>query len=93
MTIKAKTPPVAPTRRSLLSLMGLGAAALGVGCAGASEARHLRPPAGDRLTADDMVGKLLRVIRPGEFVTQEFSPDRVTIEVDENNRISLVRIG
>jgi len=35
----------------------------------------------------------VRVIKPGEIVTQEFDPARLTIEVDAANRITSVRCG
>lgn len=37
--------------------------------------------------ADAAGARFVRVVRPGEFVTQEFRRDRLTIEVDRRNRI------
>jgi hypothetical protein len=35
----------------------------------------------------------VRVIKPGQFVTQEFDEARLTLEVDASNRITRVRCG
>ena len=40
-----------------------------------------------------MIGKKLRVVRPGMFVTQEYDIDRVTMVVDGDDRIRSARIG
>ena len=45
------------------------------------------------LTTEDMIGKSLRVIRPGEMVTMEYNPERLTMEVDGDDRIIAIRIG
>lgn len=36
---------------------------------------------------------LVRVVRPGQVVTLEFSPDRLTVDVDAASRITAVRCG
>ena len=42
---------------------------------------------------EELVGKLLRVVRPGDVVTPDFRPDRATIRVDGQERIESVNIG
>lgn len=37
--------------------------------------------------------KFTRVIKPGMMVTMEFNPDRLNVDVDDNNRITNVRCG
>ena len=82
-----------PSRRRALKLIGLGCAAAGASaCAGAGNAMPT-PEGKTPLTADRMIGKTLRVVRPGEFVTQEFNPQRVTVNLDETGAIKAVRIG
>jgi hypothetical protein len=41
----------------------------------------------------DSGARTARVVEPGEVVTMEFSPDRLTIEVDGRNRIINLRCG
>jgi len=96
---RAKAEIEAPTRRGLLGLFGLGVAMMGIGgCAAPGHASHLRrepdpSPGEDELTAEEMVGQFLRVVRPGDLVTQDFRLDRVTIDVDDTGRILRVRLG
>lgn len=40
-----------------------------------------------------MVGKRLRVIRPGQPVTMDYSDSRINIEVDDAQKIQRVFIG
>jgi precorrin-3B methylase len=47
----------------------------------------------EALTTEDMIGKSLRVIRPGDMVTMEYNPERLTMEVDGDDRIIAIRIG
>lgn len=35
----------------------------------------------------------VRVIKPGQVVTQEFDPARLTLDVDASNRVTRVRCG
>ncbi len=84
-------------RRDLLTLIGgvgiAGAGLIGLSaCVPASQAMPT-PDERDQLTGDEMVGKKLRIVRPGVFVTQEFDADRVTINLDEGDRIVGVRLG
>jgi hypothetical protein len=51
-----------------------------------------RPAVLERATLDSGA-RTARVIEPGEVVTMEFSPDRLTIDVDGRNRIVDVRCG
>lgn len=79
-------------RRDLLRLAG-AAAAVGISaCVPAGQAMPT-PDGEDRLTGDDMVGKKLRVVNPGDFVTQEHDIERVTINLDEDGKIIGVRLG
>lgn len=39
------------------------------------------------------LAKTLRVVRPGEVLTQEFSSQRLNLEVDAGGRIAAVRCG
>lgn len=80
-------------RRLVLRVLGLGIAAAGAAaCTPASNAMPT-PEDGDTPTRRDMIGKSLRVVRPGMFVTQEFNPERITIHVDEDETIEDIRIG
>jgi Peptidase inhibitor I78 family len=45
------------------------------------------------LRASEMIGLSLRVIRPGQMVTQEYNDGRLTVTVDKNNIITDIRIG
>ncbi len=98
----SESPPTLP-RRSLLTLagLGLGAAAFasrpftaeGRALATDEAAPTPDPDRGMPLTTATLLGKSLRVIRPGQAVTMDYSTDRVNIEVDEANRIRRVYIG
>ena len=41
----------------------------------------------------DTQSKRVRVIKPGMMVTMDYREDRVNIEVDEDNRVTVVRCG
>lgn len=41
----------------------------------------------------DLVGRLCRVIRPGDQVTFDYNPNRVNIYLDDRSRIRDVRFG
>jgi hypothetical protein len=41
-------------------------------------------------TIDGLKGRTLRVVHPGEIITMDCRLDRVTITVDENNKITNV---
>lgn len=47
----------------------------------------------DLVCSPDMVGLSLRVVGPGQMVTQEYDARRLTITVDKKNLITDVRIG
>jgi len=38
-------------------------------------------------------GVKVRIIRPGDAVTMDYSPDRLNIELDEDDRVVRVRCG
>lgn len=40
----------------------------------------------------DFVGRKLRVVKPGEFITQEILPGRVTIYLDAEHQIERIKI-
>jgi hypothetical protein len=40
-----------------------------------------------KAAADAARARVVRVVRPGEFVTRELRDDRLTINVDRRNRI------
>ena len=40
-----------------------------------------------------MIGLQLRVIKPGQVVTQEYNDGRLTVTLDKNNAITDIRIG
>lgn len=79
----------APSRRSLFALAGLtlGGAALSR-AALAGESAPIT-----QLTSADMIGKRLRVVRPGQVVTMDYSEERLNIEVDAQNRITRIHVG
>jgi hypothetical protein len=41
----------------------------------------------------ELIGKLARIIRPGDMVTQDYSPERVNIVLDEESQIVEIRFG
>jgi hypothetical protein len=47
----------------------------------------------DALCTANMTGLVLRVVKPGQAVTQEYNEGRLTITVDKNNRITDIRVG
>lgn len=47
----------------------------------------------DELSATDLVGYELRVIHPGEVVTMEYDPGRLTVVVDGKNMITRLYVG
>lgn len=83
-------------RRQTLALTGaltaLAGAALWTG-ARADESAAKPGPAIDDLAAADLVGYVLRVIEPGQVVTMEYNPGRVTVVVDANKQITRIYIG
>jgi uncharacterized protein YraI len=54
-----------------------------------------RPASGGNINRarDDADARVVRVVEPGEFTTQEYRGDRLTIEVDERNIVVDVRCG
>jgi len=47
----------------------------------------------DALCTANMIGLALRVVKPGQAVTQDYNDGRLTITVDKDNRITDIRIG
>jgi len=45
------------------------------------------------LHASEMIGLQLRVIKPGQAVTQEYNDGRLTVTLDKNNAITDIRVG
>ena len=45
------------------------------------------------LTQSQMVGMALRIVKPGQAVTQDYNEGRLTITVDHNNLITDIRVG
>ena len=88
---------ISKTRRGFLTSVSLSAVTIGLaGCARpgfAADEPMPSHPVGDLPSGEEMLGKLLRVVRPGLFVTQEFNPNRITITVDDDDVIESVRIG
>jgi len=71
------------SRRALLA--GIGAAAAAGAAAQAQPAPS--PP------LDSLVGKLLRVLGPGDVGDMMVNENRLTIHVDANRRITHIRVG
>lgn len=40
----------------------------------------------------ELVGRKVRVVRPGDVITQEYQPGRVTIHITEEHRIGDIKI-
>lgn len=76
-------------RRTALALLAGGA----VGIAGAADAQADTPAPRDAALCPEILGKFLRVAKPGEAMTMDYRADRLTIEVDEKNRIKSIRVG
>lgn len=73
-----------PTRRRLMKLAGIAAAFFAL------------PARADSLPdsiAPELVGKKLRVIKPGQMVTMDYSDQRANVEIDENELIKRIYIG
>jgi hypothetical protein len=47
----------------------------------------------EELRASEMVGLQLRVVKPGQVVTQEYNERRLTVTVDKTNTITDIRVG
>jgi hypothetical protein len=75
-------------RRAALALLAGGA----VAAATAAEAKE-EPAARDATLCPEVLGKFLRVARPGQAMTMEYRADRLTIEVDDKDRIVKIRAG
>ena len=95
-------------REALRVAGGALAAGLGAGAALAADAKSSAPPKGpkiapppedegaaeeEELGVSDMVGLTLRVVKPGQAVTQEYNEHRLTVTVDKANVITDIRIG
>lgn len=50
-------------------------------------------PASDRALLEATGAKTIRPIRPGEMVTMDFLSDRLTLDLDESDRITAIRCG
>ena len=95
-------------REALLAAGGALAAALTAGAVEAADTKSNAPPKGpkihpppedegaaeeEELGVSDMIGLTLRVVKPGQAVTQEFNEHRLTVTVDKNNVIIDIKIG
>ena len=61
---------------------------------GVRDAESAEPAGGSELTqVSQLIGKKLRLIRPNQPVTMDYSDSRVNIEVDESGTILRVAIG
>ena len=82
-------------RRMAITAGGTATAAVIVqacaGPTGGSVAQAPEPRLGDRVPK--VLGYSLRVVRPGEAVTMDYNPSRLTVEVDEANRIRRAAVG
>lgn len=77
-------------RRSMLALAALP---LANAAAHATPATDTPVNATAPLTTENMVGKILRVVKSGDAMTMDYSEDRVNIEVDDKGTIVRVFIG
>ena len=81
------------TRRALLATL----ARFGLVMAASPALANSRMPADEAppspLSSADMIGKRLRVIRPNQAVTMDYSEDRVNVTVDDQGKITRVHIG
>ena len=95
-------------REALLAAGGALAAMLTAEAVRAADAKSnapakgpkIAPPPEDEGTAEeeelgvsDMIGLTLRLVKPGQAVTQEFNEHRLTVTVDKNNVVTDIRIG
>src|SRR6266852_600835 len=78
-------------RRTALALLASSAAGLAAGSTDAKADTQQTPR--DAALCPEVLGKFLRVQRPGEAITMDFRADRLTIEVDEKSRIKSIRVG
>lgn len=85
----------APNRR--LALTGLAALALLGGCASGERAeagdRNDGTSEGTDLDLTALQGKSLRVVPKGGMMTMDYRPDRLTILLDENEKIERAYVG
>jgi hypothetical protein len=75
-------------RRTALALLAGSALA-----AGNAQAADTPQTPRDAALCPEVLGKFLRVARPGEAITMDYRADRLTIEVDEKSRIKTIRVG
>jgi hypothetical protein len=75
-------------RRAALALLAGGA----LGVATAADAKD-EPPSRDAMLCPEVLGKFLRVARPGQAMTMDYRADRLTVEVDDKDRIVAIRAG
>jgi hypothetical protein len=73
-------------RRAALGLLAGSAVGIASGEAKADAPR-------EAALCPEVLGKFLRVAKPGEVMTMEYRADRLTIEIDEKNRIKAIRVG
>ncbi|GIL40508.1 I78 family peptidase inhibitor [Roseiterribacter gracilis] len=76
-------------RRTAIAL--LAGSAVGVAASGEAKADTQTPR--DAAMCPEVLGKFLRVAKPGEAITMDYRADRLTIEVDDKNRIKAIRVG
>ena len=65
-------------------------------CSPVNPQRNIAPPpdlSGGGQSLERLVGLKLRVVRPGQMVTMDYNPRRLTVQVGEDNRITSARIG
>jgi hypothetical protein len=76
-------------RRTTIAL--LAGSAIGVAISG--DDAMADAPRDAAMICPEVLGKFLRVAKPGEAITMDYQADRLTIEVDEKNRIKAIRVG
>jgi hypothetical protein len=86
----------APDRRRLLGLLATGVGLTAAGGAVAATPEPAPVPAPDRPSlrlCPEILGKNLRVVRPGQAMTHDYRQDRLTIGLDESDRIRSIQVG
>jgi Peptidase inhibitor I78 family len=78
-------------RRTALALLAGGALGAGTACAQSTPGTEKK--IGEPALCPEVLGKQLRVARPGQSMTMEYRADRLTIEVDDKDRIVSIRVG
>jgi|GEM_PF-1636725 len=76
------------------ALAGLAAAALLAGCAGREGARADESPGeAPDIDLSPLEGMSLRVVPAGGAMTMDYRPDRLTVVLDEDERIERIHVG